>query len=94
MTNYNKRLDEIFAPLIDSPSLTLTTTYWCGAKQAILDWHNKQVEQSVREALDRINLSMRGKAIVDTAEGWQAYVKEHIVEAIEAERNNLKEANQ
>ena len=35
MTNYNKRLDEIFAPLIDSPSLTLTTTYWGGAKQAI-----------------------------------------------------------
>ena len=35
MTNYNERLDEIFAPLIDSPSLTLTTTYWGGAKQAI-----------------------------------------------------------
>lgn len=35
MTNYNKRLDEIFAPLIDSPSLTLTTTYWDEAKQAI-----------------------------------------------------------
>lgn len=36
MTNYNERLDEIFAPLIDSPSLTLTTAYWDEAKQAIL----------------------------------------------------------
>ncbi|MCB0214005.1 MAG: hypothetical protein KDJ52_32005 [Anaerolineae bacterium] len=35
MTNYNKRLDEIFAPLIDSPSLTLTTAYWDEAKQAL-----------------------------------------------------------
>ena len=35
MTNYNERLDEIFAPLIDSPSLTLTTPYWNEAKQAI-----------------------------------------------------------
>ena len=33
--NFGLRLDEIFAPLIDSPSLTLTTTYWGGAKQAI-----------------------------------------------------------
>jgi len=35
MTNYNERLDEIFAPLIDSPSLTLTTAYWDEAKQTI-----------------------------------------------------------
>ena len=35
MTNYNERLDDIFAPIIDSPSLTLTTTYWDEAKQAI-----------------------------------------------------------
>ena len=35
MTSYNERLDKIFAPLIDSPSLTLTTTYWGEAKQAI-----------------------------------------------------------
>ncbi len=47
MTNYNERLDEIFAPLIDSPSLTLTTTYWGGAKQAII----KLIEDEVREAV-------------------------------------------
>ncbi len=35
MTNYDERLDEIFAPLIDSPTLTLTTTYWDEAKQAL-----------------------------------------------------------
>ena len=28
-------IDEIFAPLIDSPSLTLTTTYWNDAKDQI-----------------------------------------------------------
>lgn len=32
----NQWLDELFAPLIDSPSLTLTTTYWNEAKAAIL----------------------------------------------------------
>lgn len=35
MTNYNERLDEIFAPLIDSPSLTLTTAYWDEAKLSL-----------------------------------------------------------
>ena len=32
---FQEKLDEIFAPLIDSSSLTLTTTYWNEAKQAL-----------------------------------------------------------
>lgn len=46
MTNYNERLDEIFAPLIDSPSLTLTTAYWDQAKQAI----TSLIKELVKEA--------------------------------------------
>ena len=56
--------------------------------QAILDWHNKQVE----ELLDKLETSMRGKTIVDTAEGWQEFVRKHVNGAIEAERNKLKES--
>jgi hypothetical protein len=36
-------LDEIFAPLIDSPSLTLTTTYWKEAKRQIREFIEQQV---------------------------------------------------
>jgi len=46
MTNYNKRLDEIFAPLIDSPSLTLTTAYWDEAKAAITSLIKELIEQA------------------------------------------------
>jgi hypothetical protein len=39
-------LDEIFAPLIDSPSLTLTTTYWKEAKRQI----QALIEQEIKKA--------------------------------------------
>lgn len=35
-------LDDIFAPLIDSPNLTLTSVYWYEAKQSILAWHKAE----------------------------------------------------
>lgn len=57
--------------------------YW----QLITAYTNKQIEA----VLDRLELSMRGKTIVDTAEGWQKFVKRHVVASIEAERNKLKE---
>jgi hypothetical protein len=34
-TELEEILDEIFAPLIDNPNLTLTTTYWNEAKRQI-----------------------------------------------------------
>lgn len=34
-TESDKSIDELFAPLIDSPSLTLTTTYWNEAKSEL-----------------------------------------------------------
>ena len=46
MTNYDERLDEIFAPLIDSPSLTLTTAYWDEAKAAITSLIKELVEEA------------------------------------------------
>ena len=57
------------------------------AKQAILDWHNKQIE----EVLDRLELNMRGKTVIDTADGWKEFIKKHVNGAIEAERAKLKE---
>ena len=82
MTNYNERLDEIFAPLIDSPSLTLTTAYWDEAKQAILDWHNKQVE----EVLDRLKAGISADIPnYYDQDGWGVAMKH-----IKAERAKLK----
>jgi len=52
MTNYNERLDEIFAPLIDSPSLTLTTAYWDEAKQAITSLIKELVAEAKPEHID------------------------------------------
>ena len=57
------------------------------AKQALLDWHNKQT----LELLDRLELNMRGKTVIDTADGWKEFIKKHVNGAIEAERNKLKE---
>ena len=56
MTNYNKRLDEIFAPLIDSPSLTLTTAYWDEAKAAI----TSLIKELVAEAKPSYKTDTRG----------------------------------
>jgi hypothetical protein len=56
MTNYNERLDKIFAPLIDSPSLTLTTTYWDEAKQAI----TSLIKELVAEAKPPYKTDTRG----------------------------------
>jgi hypothetical protein len=41
--NTGNELDKIFAPLIDSTSLTLTTTYWKEAKRQIQELIEQQV---------------------------------------------------
>lgn len=51
------------------------------AKEAILDWHNKQIEA----VLDRVKSSAKG-----AESGISAHIM--IEEAIEAERNKLKES--
>ena len=45
------RIDEIFAPLVDSPSLTLTTTYWNEAKQEL----TKLIQTLEKKARDEEN---------------------------------------
>ena len=89
MTNYNERLDEILDGIfwtghkwaIDrldrTPSVVLGE-----AKQAIIDWHNKQVET----VLDRLQVSID--------DGKKSHSMAVIRGAIEAEHNKLKEANQ
>ena len=54
MTNYNERLDEIFAPLIDSPSLTLTTAYWDEAKQALTSLIKELVAEARIDELSQL----------------------------------------
>lgn len=56
-------------------------------KRAVRIWHNKQVET----VLDRMESNMRGKTVIDTAEGWKEFIRKHVNGAIEAERNKLKE---
>ena len=88
MTNYNERLDDVLFEAVEAAA-TYTHNVTAEeadyiqnkAKQAIIDWHNKQI----KEALDRL-----------LAEVKQAYDKEGdflemAVDTIEAERNKLKE---
>ena len=58
-------------------------------KQSILGWHNKQT----LELLDRLESNMRGKTVVDTAEGWKEFIRKHVNGAIEAERNKLNNSD-
>ena len=79
MTNYNERLDEILRELDRGEYLGKGGVP--GAKQAILNWHNKQVE----EVLDR--LLEHGEDFTTFGDGSRSVA----VEYIEAERNKLKE---
>ena len=75
MTNYNKRLDEIFAPLIDSPSLTLTTTYWGGAKQAITSLIKELVAEAMLEPSTNLTSYEAQMFITSTEEYRQNLLK-------------------
>ena len=86
MTDNTQELDEILERLrlwcaTDNPK-ALRSLNNLEAKEALLDWHNKQIE----EVLDRLLVKVR-----------RAYDKEGdflemVVDTIKAERNKLKEA--
>ena len=92
MTNYNERLDEVLFNLTDLSYASFTTQEEADrvadqldydrakAKQALIDWHNRQVE----EVLDRLeSTAAYGTDIEEYAED--------VLSAIEVERNKLKE---
>lgn len=103
MTNYNERLDEIIQALamgeqgvaddfavgaIDDGTYQVRDDVARGqAKQDILDWHNKQVE----EVLDRLEAQW-GESI-DQTMGEPIRFRFVHLSVIEAERNKLKEIN-
>ena len=99
MTNYNERLDEIIdrvylftSEMLDNPNdygIYPTTNFYNDLEEAILDWHNKQT----LELLDRLESNMRGKTVVDTADGWKEFIRKHVNGAIEAERNKLNNSD-
>ena len=90
-TDNTQELDEIMDKIYDLAYDHLTdrgiAIGTVGIKQAILDWHNKQT----LELLDKLESNMRGKTVIDTAEGWKEFIRKHVNGAIEAERNKLKE---
>ena len=50
-----EKLDEIFQPLINNPSLTLTTTYWNEAKQELEALIALKVQEARIDELERID---------------------------------------
>ena len=99
MTDNTKGLDEILNAVTNftydamahpgDPLVgTLPTMNKATAKQALLDWHNKQIE----ELLDRLEARKEQTIYADfesgSVEGWTGVP----VTTIEAERNKLKEA--
>lgn len=80
MTNHNEKLDEILAKH-NGEQLQYIEDHKAETRQAVLDWHDKQVE----EVLGRLLVEVR-----------RAYDKEGdflemVVDTIKAERNKLKE---
>lgn len=90
MTNYNERLGEIFAPLIDSPSLTLTTAYWDEAKQALTSLIKELVAEAkpYRETIidkwnkDRVD---EVKATNAAMNAWADIYEQNLLKALEEE---------
>lgn len=70
-------------------TLTVHEVHDGGAYSKLEELITAYTNKQVGALLDRLELSMRGKTIIDTAEGWQNFVKRHVVAAIEAERNKL-----
>lgn len=81
MINYNERLDDIFAPLIDRPSLALTTTYWNEAKQAL----TSLIKELVADAKP-VNFSNAAMTTDET--NWYGAGYNHAID--EFEKNLLK----
>lgn len=79
MTNYNERLDEIVAPLIDSPSLTLTTTYWDEAKQAI----TSLIKELVAEAKPEIKAHPLGPVTLADCQRGLDQFEQNLLKALE-----------
>ena len=44
----------------------------------------------IAKLLDRLESNMRGKTVVDTADGWKEFIRKHVNGAIEAERIKLQ----
>ena len=94
MTNYNERLEEI---LYDYWARHRNCDKGCQSpdngeitKQALLDWHNKQVE----EMLDRLSIASSYTDKQFSENPQLCLGKRDVQLAIEAERNKLKEPNQ
>ena len=89
MTNYNERLDEILRELDRGEYLGKGGVP--GAKQAILNWHNKQIEG----VLDRLSNTLTGSNDfrVEPSVKLRLSVGQivSVRSVIEGERNKLKE---
>ena len=89
MTDNTQELDEIEQVIrsVLTPNSYIVPQEGIELTKAILDWHNKQIE----EVLDRIEARKEQTIYADfesgSVEGWTGVP----VSAIEAERNKLKE---
>ena len=85
-------IDEILHQLLDSQFNPLKRQETINvAKQAILDWHNKQIE----ELLDRLESKRQSIAVHNFTDGFSpaGVINAVPISAIEAERNKLKEGS-
>ena len=79
MTNYNERLDKIFAPLIDSPSLTLTTTYWDEAKADL----TSLIKELVAEAKPEVKAHPLGPVTLADCQRGLDQFEQNLLKALE-----------
>lgn len=76
---FQEKLDEIFAPLIDSSSLTLTTTYWNEAKQDL----TSLIRELVAEAKPEVKAHPLGPVTLADCQRGLDHFEQNLLKALE-----------
>lgn len=84
-------LDDIFAPLIDSPNLTLTSVYWYEAKQSILAWHKAEIAKTLASIKKDIERVLWGMSLISIEDGRSEHYATGYNKALDDVRKALEE---
>lgn len=83
MTNYNERLDEIIRNIRGDDYGPMNYGSYAEAKQAIIDWHNKQIEAKLA------HISEYAENVISIDENGEFSMKAIPLSLVAVERNKL-----
>lgn len=85
MTDNTQELREQLTELLTS----INRYYHTEPDDRLVDFITAYTNKQIEAVLDKLESNMRGKTVVDTADGWKEFIRKHVNGAIEAERNKL-----